>query len=253
MRVEKRTPPGGLQAVGGKGHRSNSFKRQYTTIEALAEQHGGRRITDGRDGGARFLIHCPVHGDRNRSAVLFEGEDGGIGYFCHAGCESAALRSALGLDAPAGTAAKRRGPTMRQLRVESIRHMVQGTQPERLPPYTRELPRHGDVFILLAHEEWPRRPVPALVLPPGHPPGAYRWPVTGRRVCVIDLSTNPPPGHFHYGAEPWRANPWLWREERRGWLRGFASILINRDGASIVRVLSEADRVIYRLEVAYAA
>jgi hypothetical protein len=231
-------------ATGCRRREANEYTQalnhQFTPDpECIAEQHNGRRIADGKH-GPRWLIRCPAHEDKRASAVLFIGEDGGLGYFCHAGCDSRSLREALGLTRQRSQ--QSRGPSIRELEREAWRHLIGNTLPQRWPPYTRHLPRRGDVFIMIAAGDWPKRPVPALVLPPGQPWAAYRWPVAGRRVHLIDLDTNPPPGYHHYGALPWLADPWQWQAVRRAWLRAFSHALVEKWGALQARIVSEADR-----------
>lgn len=208
----------------------------YTNPERLAEIHGGRRISDGKY-GPRWLIRCPAHEDKRASAVLFIGEDGGLGYICYAGCSPAAVRDALGLNRSRNQS--RRGPSLAELEQEAIRLVVAGTRPTRFPPYTRELPRVGVVTILIAADRWPQRLRPALVLPPGHPPALYRWPVARRQVSLIDLASLPQDIDHRHG--DWRHCPVCWGRARRDWLRAFAALLIGDHGATAVRVVSEAE------------
>jgi hypothetical protein len=232
-------------AIRNGAQEQTIHEQQYSTpsIERIAEQHNGRRITDGKH-GPRWLVNGRCHDDQHASVVLFVGEDGGLGAYCYAGCDPKAVRDALGLTRQ--RTHQTRGPSLRELEREAWRHLLGRTIPSRWPPYTRQLPRRGDVFILIASDDWPKRPAPALVLPPGQPWAVYRWPVTGRRVHLIDLSTNPPPGYFHYGALPWLADPWQWQAVRRPWLRSFARALVEKWGALQVRIVSEADRAMFK-------
>lgn len=209
------------------------------------------------NGSGRWMALCPAHEERTPSFSIRETETGKVLVHCFGGCSQDEVLDALrnlGLwPQPNQQLSRRHGPTLAELEREAIRHLIAGTLPNRLPPYTRHLPRHGDVFILIGHRDWPRRSVPALVLPPGHPPAAYKWPVAGRRVKLIDLAEPESPGYFHYGETPWLADPWQWAAVRRDWLKAFAVELIASWSAEHVRVVSEAGKATYRREVRNAA
>jgi replicative DNA helicase len=51
-----------------------------------------RRVSDG------WLVTCPAHDDRNPSLHVSEDAEGNIGLHCHAGCETADVKDADGLD-----------------------------------------------------------------------------------------------------------------------------------------------------------
>jgi putative DNA primase/helicase len=63
------------------------------TIEALGTGGFGPR-----QNGSKWVAHCPAHDDRVASLCIAEGKDGRVLLKCHAGCRTAAVVAALGLD-----------------------------------------------------------------------------------------------------------------------------------------------------------
>lgn len=231
-----------------------------STLDAqhIAEALDGRPAGDGR-----WMIRCPAHDDRSPSAVVHEKDDGVVVH-CYAGCTPAAIREELrarGLWPEPDRRHVRTGPSVADLRREAIRHAFDGTRPSRYPPYTKEVPRFGEVLILCGGDTWEarRRVGVGLILPPDHPPTAYRWPVAGRNVRIIDLADRPHRAigydhpHREGWAEHWPECPSCWAADRREWLAAWAEIMIRRDGATRVAVVSEAGRESYGREVSHAA
>lgn len=248
-------------AQDGRGFQGKDSRLDFASIRDAACDHWPQILSQlGVDETFLQNRHGPCPGCGGRDRFRFDDKDGRGGWICGGGGDTQAgdgfalLMHLHGWDFPKAAAEvavvlgitatgtpRPQQPSRRELEREAIRHMVAGTQPKRFPPYTKELSRIGVVRILVAANEWPRRPLPALVLPPDHSPGAYRWPVAHRRVDLIDLTTNPGPGYFHYGALPWMADPWQWAEVRRGWLRAFAALLLSDNGAASVRIVSQAE------------
>lgn len=259
MGVQTRRRP----AVAGPGvneHRHESTHQQYSAPEpaAIAEALGGRAA-----GPGRYLIRCPVHDDRTPSAVVHDTGDG-VALHCYAGCEPSAIRDELrarGLWPEPGRRHVRTGPSVRELEREAIHHAVAGTVPKRLPPFTRSTPHIGEVLILTGGDTWTarKRVGIGIILPPGHPPTCYRWPVSGRHVRIIDLADAPKRTigydhpHREGWAEHWPECPMCWASRRREWLAAWSRILLRRDGAVRVTVVSEADAAVYHAEVRHAA
>ena len=57
------------------------------------------------EGGKGYMVRCPnkqahAHGDRTPSLSVSEGKIGVLLLYCHAGCEHAEVRAALGLPPP---------------------------------------------------------------------------------------------------------------------------------------------------------
>lgn len=257
MRLKMNAPPAG-QADGGTREHRQALAGEYSApdVHAIADELGGRKA-----GPGRFAVRCPVHDDRSPSAVVHDTGDGVVVH-CYAGCISHEIISELRARGlwPQPRQRTKSGPSLRELCWEAIRHDVAGTVPDRVPPFTRNLPRRGEVRILTGGDTWSAAKVlPAIIVPPGHPPGAYRWPVRSRKAAIIDLADAPtrlagydhPPGRRL--AEDWTQCPICWAANQRVYLRGFAHLLIERHGAVSVRVVSGADRATYQREVRHAA
>lgn len=261
QQIAKQTHSPGQGSRGANGEQIKLLTRKHSApdVEAIAHELGGRPA-----GPGRFNVRCPVHDDRSPSAIVHDTGDGVVVH-CYAGCSSHEIIEELRARGVWPRQRERKsdeGPSLRDLRREAIHHDVAGTVPGRVPPFTRNLPRRGEVRILTGGDTWSAAkalPVPSIIVPPGHPAGAYRWPVRGRKAAIIDLADAPtrlagydhPPGRRL--AEDWTQCPLCWTANQRQYLRGFAHLLIERHGAVSVRVVSGADRAIYQREVRNAA
>jgi hypothetical protein len=73
------------------------------------------KLPDARKAGKGWLARCPAHDDRRASLSVSEGDDGTALVKCHAGCETSAILSAVGLKwtdlfpTKAGSSSKRHG------------------------------------------------------------------------------------------------------------------------------------------------
>jgi len=224
---------------GARGHRISAAE--------IAHALGARRI------GEKYLVHCvnPAHDDRTPSMTIAEGERGPLVY-CHGCHDSAAIIAELrerGLwrkPTVRALRAKRRRDEADQLWREALRHLTHG-EPLRYPPYTRTLPRNGEVWITCGPGAWPaaksllKHGRHALVWPYAEggfiPCIAYRWPVAGRAVCVHDTYNDLAPNE-------------AWAET----VRDFGRLLVARWGASRVEVYGDFEPVSYEPEgVSHAA
>lgn len=182
-------------------HVGQGTHRDRITAAEIAHALEARRI-----GPGTFVVHCvnPAHEDRTPSMSIAEGERGPLVY-CHGCHDSEAIIAELrerGLWAkPTVRArrARRRRDQADQLWREALRHLTHG-EPLRCPPYTRSLPRSGEVWILCGPNAWSaaqslqKHNRHALVWPYAEqgviPCTAYRWPVAGRSVRVFDTAND---------------------------------------------------------------
>jgi len=65
-------------------------------LTALRE-HGHEPRKSGGGAGAGWRCKCPAHDDRNPSLTIHAGDEGGVVWRCHAGCDQAAVIAAVGL------------------------------------------------------------------------------------------------------------------------------------------------------------
>ena len=71
----------------------NEVTTTVTRIDTILEKLSGVRAT----GEGKWSAQCPGHDDRTASLSVTEGDDGRVLVFCHAGCETPAVLSAIGM------------------------------------------------------------------------------------------------------------------------------------------------------------
>ena len=221
-------------------------KRLQTSATEIAETLGGRQT-----GPHQWMVCCPAHDDKHPSLSLTVGDRGPLVH-CFAGCSQSEVISALrerGLwYKPRGQTnlPRRRHDEAHQLWRLAVQHLTHGA-PLRNPPYTRSLPRSGEVWICTGPNAWGAAKTlhesgrHSLVWPCAErgyiPCIAYRWPVAGRGVVVHDTADDLVPNE-------------AWADA----VRDFSRLLVSRWNAARVDVYGDFEPVRYEPEgVSHAA
>lgn len=237
MRAQKQRRP----AVAGPGvedreHFGQGARRQFITAAEIAHALEARRTSPGK-----WIAQCVGHADRTPSMSIAEGDRGPLLY-CFAGCSQDELIEALrerGLwhtPTARGLKARRRRDEAKDKWRETVRLLVKGA-PLPAPPFTKSLPRHGEVWVVIGAHAWETAKSlraygrHSLVWPPEVPCNGFRWPVTGRTVLVLDTTDDLAPSE-------------MWADAARD----FARLLIARWGAATVRLFGDFEPVSYQPE-----
>ncbi len=228
----------------GTGLNNYSCTANSTTAATIAHALDAKQT-----GSGKWRAKCPAHDDHDPSFAISEGERGPL-FYCFSGCTQDEVISALRSRGLWQQSKTRKPPTRpdqaAKLWEVALRHLTHG-EPLQWPPHTKALPKTGQVWIVCGPSAWAaarslqehRRH--ALVWPHAErgyiPCIAYRWPVAGRDVVVMDTAPDS------------LAPNVAWANS----VQDFGRMLVARWHASSVQAFGDFEPVTYRAEVRHAA